>query len=271
MVCLDTSFLIDFLRNKEEAVDYLTALQDSSEAITVAAPTVFELVEAAAIAGSDKEERATAGARAALLTPIIKGWLTEVAQELTCLGVQVHGGMGFVEETGAAQHMRDARILTIYEGTTGIQANDLVGRKILFDEGKAMREWIEEMRSLDAELAGSDDLTPLRDALSKGLDDLAAAVKWLLDNAPGDQNAPGAASVNLLMLAGTVAGGWQMARASLAAKQRLADGDPDSAFYEGKLMTALFYATHILPRSSSYCQAAVSGSEVIMALPEESF
>jgi hypothetical protein len=221
--------------------------------------------------GADSEQRAAAAARTALLTPIIKGWLTEVAQELTSLGVQVHGGMGYVEETGAAQHMRDARILTIYEGTTGIQANDLVGRKILFDEGKAMREWIDEMRSMDAELAAAVDLTPIREALSSALDDLEAAVRWLLENAPGDQNAPGAASVNLLMLAGTVAGGWQMARAALAAKKRLADDDTDTTFLESKIMTALFYAAHILPRSSSYCQAAVSGSDVIMTMPETSF
>ncbi len=218
-----------------------------------------------------QEERDAAKKRSALLTPIIKGWLTEVAQELTSLGVQVHGGMGFVEETGAAQHMRDARILTIYEGTTGIQANDLAGRKILFDEGRAMREWIGEMRSLESELSVADDLAPIRQALCSGIDDLAAAVQWLLENAPDDQNVPGAASFNLLMLAGTVAGGWQMARAALVAKQRLADGDTDTAFLEAKLMTALFYAAHILPRSSSYRQAAISGSSVIMTLPEESF
>ena len=221
--------------------------------------------------GADDEQRASAKARAALLTPIIKGWMTEVAQELTSLGVQVHGGMGFVEETGAAQHMRDARILTIYEGTTGIQANDLAGRKILFDEGKAMREWIEEMRSLESELSAANDLAPIRQALSSAIDDLAAAVRWLLENAPDDQNAPGAASFNLLMLAGTVAGGWQMARAALAAKQRLADAESDTAFLEAKVMTAQFYAAHILPRSCSYRQAAISGSKVIMALPEESF
>ncbi len=219
----------------------------------------------------DSEEQVAAGARAALLTPIVKGWMTEVAQELTSIGVQIHGGMGFVEETGAAQHMRDARILPIYEGTTGIQAIDLVGRKILFDEGKAMKEWIEEMRSLDDDLAAVDDLASIRKSLFRGIEDLIAAVSWLLSNAIDDQNAPGAASVNLLMLAGTVAGGWQMARAALAATRRLADGNSDSAFLEAKVMTAQFYAAHILPRSSAYCQAAISGSEVIMAMPEASF
>ena len=248
----------------------LLVMKSLIEAMRAAAYTTATVVDRVHHS-TDKEECAAAKARAALLTPIIKGWLTEVAQEITSLGVQVHGGMGFVEETGAAQHMRDARILTIYEGTTGIQANDLVGRKILFDEGKAMREWIEEMRMLEAEFIGIDDLLPIRDALSNGIDDLEAAVKWLLQNAPQDQNVPGAASFNLLMLAGTVAGGWQMARAALAAKRRLADVDPDSAFLEARVMTALFYAAHILPRSSAYRQAAVSGTEAIMAMPEESF
>jgi len=220
---------------------------------------------------ADPEAQTAAGARAALLTPIVKGWMTEVAQELTSLGVQVHGGMGFVEETGAAQHMRDARILTIYEGTTGIQANDLVGRKILFDDGKAMQELLEEMRSLDEKLAAADELATIRAALSSGIDDLTVATDWLIANAPHDQNVPGAASVNLLMLAGTVIGGWQMARAAIAATRRLDDGDPDSAFFEAKLITARFYAEHILPRSSGYSKAAIAGSETMVVLPEESF
>jgi hypothetical protein len=179
--------------------------------------------------------------------------------------------MGFVEETGAAQHMRDARILTIYEGTTGIQASDLVGRKILFDDGKAMQELLEEMRSLDKDLASTAELATIQDGLTSGIEDLAAATDWLIANAPDDQNVPGAASVNLLMLAGTVIGGWQMARAALAAIRRLADGDTDKAFLEAKVITARFYAEQILPRSSGYRQAAMSGSDTTMAMPEESF
>jgi alkylation response protein AidB-like acyl-CoA dehydrogenase len=248
----------------------LLVMKSLIEAMRATACTTAAVVDVARHS-ADQEERAAAAARAALLTPIVKGWLTEVAQELTSLGVQVHGGMGFIEETGAAQHMRDARILTIYEGTTGIQANDLVGRKILYDEGKVMKELLQEMRSLDGELAAIDDFATIRSALSSGIESLEAAVTHLIADAPGDQNAPGAASVNLLMLAGTVIGGWQMARAALAAKKRLADGDSDAAFFEAKIMTVKFYAAHILPRSSSYRQAAVSGSDVIMAMPEESF
>jgi len=248
----------------------LLVMKSLIEAMRATACTTAAVVDVAHHS-ADQEERAAAGARAALLTPIVKGWLTEVAQELTSLGVQVHGGMGFVEETGAAQHMRDARILTIYEGTTGIQANDLVGRKILYDEGKAMKELLQEMRSLTSELAAVDELATIQSALSSGIESLEAAVTELIESAPGDQNAPGAASVNLLMLAGTVIGGWQMARAALLARKRLADGDADPAFLEAKIMTALFYAAHILPRSSAYGQAAVCGSDVIMAMPEESF
>jgi len=248
----------------------LLTMKSLIEGMRAVAYTTAAVVDTSHHSG-DPDERVAAAARAALLTPVVKGWMTEVAQELTSLGVQVHGGMGFVEETGAAQHMRDARILPIYEGTTGIQANDLVGRKILFDEGKAVNEWIDEMRSLDQDLAAVDELSALRQALSSGVVNLATAVNYLLANAMSDQNAPGATSVNLLMLAGTVAGGWQMARAALAAAKKLAAGESDSAFLQAKIMTANFYAAHILPRSSSYCQAAISGSEVIMAMSEEAF
>jgi alkylation response protein AidB-like acyl-CoA dehydrogenase len=221
--------------------------------------------------GGDAEERARAASRAALLTPVVKGWMSETAQDLTYLGVQIHGGMGYIEETGAAQYMRDARILTIYEGTTGIQANDLAGRKILVDEGRAMDTLLDEMRGLDHELAAADDLSPIRSALATGVEDLAAAVAWLLKAAADDRYAAGAASVNLLMLAGTVIGGWQMARAALAAKRELAHADTDKAFLEAKLMTARFYAEHELPKSAAYRRAATSPSETVMAMPEGSF
>jgi len=215
-----------------------------------------------------EEDRSAAGARMALLTPIIKGWLSEVAQEVTSLGIQIHGGAGFVEETGAAQFMRDARILPIYEGTTGIQANDLVGRKILGDEGRAIRELIVDMRAVASSLGQVGDLQNMQQALIAAIDDLEAAVDWLIDHAPDDPNVPGAAAVNLLMLAGTVLGGWQMARAALL----VIDGSTvDAKFGQSKLITAKFYCEHILPRSSGYSRAAMSGSESIMAMPEDLF
>jgi hypothetical protein len=207
----------------------------------------------------------------ALLTPIIKGWLSEVAQEVTSLGVQVQGGAGYVEETGAAQYMRDARILPIYEGTTGIQANDLVGRKILGDEGTAMRELIADMRSTVADLAKIEDLQIIGSALASSIDRLENAVRWLVTSAPDDPNLPGAASVNLLMGAGTILGGWQMARAALAVTNGTGVAETDPGFCEAKLITAHFYAEQILPRAASYLDAAMSGPGSTMAMPEALF
>ncbi len=221
--------------------------------------------------GTSDDDREAAGTRMALLTPIVKGWLSEVAQEVTSLGVQVQGGAGFVEETGAAQFMRDARILPIYEGTTGIQANDLVGRKILGDEGRAMKALIVDMRSTVDDLAGFADLQSMQVTLADSIDQLEAATEWLLTSAPGDPNVPGAASVNLLMGAGTVVGGWQMARAALVVKSETGVAASDSGFSEAKLITARFYAGHILPRATSYLRAATSGAESTMAMPEEMF
>jgi len=217
----------------------------------------------------DDNERDAAKSRVALLTPVIKAWMTEVAQELTSLGVQIHGGMGFVEETGAAQHMRDARILPIYEGTTGIQAIDFVGRKIMGDEGKAIGELIAEMRALDSDLVTDERLAEIRSALSDGVDQLQSASEWLLAQGPLDPNAAGSASVNMLMLAGTVVGGWQMARAGLAIVNGAAADDP--AFAEGKLMTTRFYGQHILPRSRGLAVAAMAGPDAVMSLPEDQF
>ena len=220
---------------------------------------------------ADDDARAAAERRMALLTPIVKGWMTEVGQELTSIGVQIHGGMGYVEETGAAQHLRDARILTIYEGTTGIQANDLVGRKLLADEGMAAKELIEEMRAVENRLAAIEELASVKDALSTGVDQFESAVTWLVEQAAKDPNIPGAASFNLLMLAGTVVGGWQMARAALAVSRDSSTVAGDAAFCEAKVITARFYAEHIMPRCAAYAMAATAGTGSLMALPEDSF
>jgi len=220
---------------------------------------------------TDAAERAAADRRMALLTPIVKAWMSEVAQELTSLGVQIHGGMGFVEETGAAQYMRDARILPIYEGTTSIQANDFVSRKILIDEGTEIKALMEEMRQLAAEIHDDERLAGIGAALSVGVDRLQTGVAWLIDNAPADQNVPGAASVNLLMLAGTVVGGWQMARAALAVTKDSSSVADDAAFRKAKLLTAKFYAEQIMPRADGYLKAATAGAETLMAMPEDSF
>jgi len=215
------------------------------------------------------EERALALSRVALLTPVIKTWPTETAQELTSLGVQIHGGMGFVEETGASQHMRDARILPIYEGTTGIQALDFVGRKIMGDEGKAMGELIAEMRLLDDDLGTDERMVEIRAALKKGVEQMQTATSWLLEHGPLDPNTAGSASVNLLMLTGIVVGGWQMARSALAVVNG-ASAD-DASFAQAKLQTVRFYAQHIMPRAGGLADAAMAGADAVMGLPEESF
>ncbi|WP_207061356.1 acyl-CoA dehydrogenase [Motiliproteus sp. SC1-56] len=216
-------------------------------------------------------ERSQHAARAALLTPIVKGWCTEISQEATALGVQVHGGMGFIEETGAAQHQRDARILTIYEGTSGIQAQDLVGRKTLFDQGAEMTRLLGEMQeTVAAAEAGDEVLQEMAEDLKGALESLEQVQGYLLEEHAEDVNLPGSLAFNYMMLAGTVVGGWLMLKAALAATARLQAGEADPLL-KAKLVTARFYTDQILPRYLGYAAAAVAGSESVMALPEELF
>ncbi|HTS53901.1 MAG TPA: acyl-CoA dehydrogenase [Burkholderiales bacterium] len=208
-----------------------------------------------------------------LLTPVVKGWCTEQCIEIASLGVQVHGGMGFVEETGAAQHLRDARITTIYEGTTGIQANDLIGRKVAGEKGMTAKALIEEMRAFDRELAGHTHpaLAVIRRALAESVAALNEATDWLLETYPYNALAAGAGAVPYLKLWGIVAGGWQMARAAHLAKARLDGAAEDFDFYRAKIGTARFYAEHILPQAQGYKAAVVNGSASVLALDEAQF
>ena len=210
------------------------------------------------------------GDRFALLTPVVKAWSTELAQEITSLGVQVHGGMGYIEETGAAQHFRDARITSIYEGTNGIQAQDLVGRKIIRDGGKAIRELIGEIRQTMADLSDADaNQAVIKRALDDATGKLEQATDWLLSNYRDDPDAPGSAAINYLMLMGYVCGGWQMARAAMIAAQKSASSGDE--FYRSKTVTARFYAEHYLPRTAGHFSAIRAGSGTIMALDEGQF
>src|SRR5689334_2163497 len=161
----------------------------------------------------DPDERERQQRRVDLLIPVVKAWCTDLSVEIASTGVQVHGGMGYVEETGAAQHLRDARIAPIYEGTNGIQANDLVARKLGRDAGAAAKELIAEMRTLDRELgaARGDDLASIRRQLSAGLDALASATDWMAETLATDMPRALAASVPYLRMLGTVAGGWLLA------------------------------------------------------------
>ncbi len=220
----------------------------------------------------DPAARAHHQGRVDLMTPVIKGWCTEIGQQLTSLGVQVHGGMGYVEETGAAQHLRDARITTIYEGTTGIQANDLVGRKILKDRGRAAAVLVSEIAETESALAGDNDaLVVIRTALADGRECLVQGLRWLEQNHASDPSVPGSVAYHLLMLTGTVTGGWQLARAAKIAAARLAEGTDDRDFYAAKLITARFYAEQIMPLARAHLRAIEAGAGTLMALSAEQF
>ena len=220
-------------------------------------------------ARGDAAERSRHGARADLLTPIIKGWITETGQQIASLALQVFGGTGFVEETGAAQHYRDARITTIYEGTTGIQASDLVGRKMLRDGGVAIRTLIEEMRSMEKDVESR--LPDQSAAYRTGVDRLESGVEWLFANAGNDFAAAGAVAVNMLMLCGVVAGAQAMTRGALIAASRLEAADDDASFFAAKIVTARFYNAHILPRAGAHLAAIRAGSDAVMGLTERQF
>ena len=220
----------------------------------------------------DTAERQRRQARVDLLIPVLKGWCSELGVEIASIGVQVHGGMGYVEETGACQHLRDSRIAPIYEGTTGIQAADLVGRKLAMDQGAAMAELIQEMRSVESELAQSEsaELTAIRASLAAGVQALEQATQRVLQALGQDPNAALAASGNYLMLTGYVCGGWQMARAALAAKTNLNAGE-DPGFYSAKLATARFYVDQVLPKADALLKAVQSGASSAFALTDEQF
>ena len=194
-----------------------------------------------------------------VLTPVVKGWGSEVGNDLTGVALQVHGGMGYIEETGAAQHYRDARITTIYEGTTGIQAADLVGRKMLRDDGQMVGEVIETMRVETAAAASStaSDVQAVATAVGGLIEKLAEATAWLLAAAGRDPRIPLAGSFNYLMLWGIAAGGWQMAQAAAAARRCLDADEGDSAFYRAKLANCSHYASQVLPHGEAYASAII--------------
>ena len=207
-----------------------------------------------------------------LLTPIVKGWCTEQGVEVASTGIQVHGGMGFIEETGATQYLRDARITTIYEGTTGIQANDLVGRKVGFEKGATALAVIKVMREIDTRLAaGGEQMASTRVNLKEAVDGLESATRWLVETFPTNPKAASGVAVPYLKLFGTVAGGWMMARAALIARDKLKQPDADRDFLEGKLATARFYAEHELPKALPFAREVTRGADSVLALDPGKF
>ncbi|WP_280155618.1 acyl-CoA dehydrogenase [Piscinibacter sp. XHJ-5] len=207
------------------------------------------------------------------MVPLVKGYSTEMSLEVTSLGVQVHGGMGFIEETGAAQYYRDARILTIYEGTTAIQANDLVGRKTARDGGQTAQAIAQQIQSTEAALARRDSVAAraMHKRLTAAREAFVQVVDFVAGNTKASPNAVFAGSVPYLMLAGNVMAGWQMARALLVAEEQLADGSGDAAFLRAKIATAHFYADHILSKVPATRDAIVEGGDSANALAPESF
>jgi len=205
-----------------------------------------------------------------LLIPVVKAWSTDIGVEVASLGVQVHGGMGFIEETGAAQHFRDARITPIYEGTNGIQAIDLVSRKLRRDGGETARAFIAEMRRLDAELhaAGGDALSVIGEELTEGFDALEDATAGIVAALTRDMPAALAGAVPYLELFGIVTGGWLLAKGAVAAHRALArdEGKPD--YLGARIMTARFFAEHRLARAPGLVPAVAAGPGVVAFDPE---
>ena len=229
-------------------------------------------IEAAALDRAEHESSEEARRRnqllADFLNPIVKGWCTESGIQVASAGVQVHGGMGFIEETGAAQHYRDVRITAIYEGTTAIQANDLVNRKIGKDQGAIARQVLAEIAALAGSLKAND--SPQLSAIGQAMEEAQAAavqaVEYVLTAGAEDPRLPAAASVPLLLLLGTVLGGHQMARAAQIAAKRLEEGSGDQGFYTAKLATAHHYALHVLPEALALARTVTEGSKTVMSL-----
>jgi len=234
-------------------------------------------VTAAAMDIAHRDPDATLRAKhqsfADMMIPVVKGWSTETCIEVASTGIQVHGGMGYVEETGAAQHMRDARITTIYEGTTAIQSNDLVGRKMAREGGATAKLVIGAMRVVEGELAKAlgEDMAAIRAGLAAGIQAVDECVDWIVLTYADDVKAVHAGSVPFLKLMGIVCGGWQMARAALIAQKKLAAKDSDASFYQAKIVTARFYSDHVMTQAAGLRNTIMRGAAGVMGLTEEQF
>ena len=219
----------------------------------------------------DVDERRRNQALVDLLIPVVKGWSSDVGIDVANTGVQVHGGMGFIEETGAAQHLRDVRITAIYEGTNGIQAADLVGRKVGREGGTTARALIDEMRRGLATLSDDADMKAVRRRLEDGINALESATDWLVETFADDADAVAAGAAHYLRLFGIVAGGWLMAKAATAANAKLAAGDGDPRYLRGKLVTTRFFADHVLVQCAGLADAFSAGASSVAAADEYLF
>jgi len=219
----------------------------------------------------DAQVRKEAEAAYEYVVPIVKGWSTEMSIDIASVGVQVHGGMGYIEETGAAQFYRDARILTIYEGTTAIQANDLVGRKTSRDGGAVARHFLGQMRVTVGELrSAGDDCSAIAERLEAAIDAYESVVDYVVNEFKRDIRSVFAGSVPYLKLAGIVHGGWQLGRSALASRRMIA-ASADTEFAQAKIATARFFADHMLVMAPALASSVVAGSVGTLALPIEQF
>ena len=218
-----------------------------------------------------EEDRRRWKGREDLFTPIAKAWSTDVGVEVASLGVQVHGGMGFIEETGAAQYYRDARIAPIYEGTNGIQAMDLVGRKLPKDGGRAIQTFFRIVGEEVGAAKGDEALAGIAAALEQANGDLQASTMWLMQNAMANPNNAGAAAYSYMTMMGVVSLGLMWLRMAKVSAAALAGGDADTAFHENKLILARFWAERIMPETQSLRRKIEAGSDTLMALPADAF
>ena len=216
----------------------------------------------------DDERRQFYRRRSELLTPLVKGWSTEVGVEICSLGLQIHGGMGFIEETGAAQHLRDVRITTIYEGTTAIQANDLIGRKLKRDRGLGVTELIVDIKACREDLP-SELVASLAQGLNVSIDAVESTTDWMLSQ--DDPALPAAASVSYLLLLGIATGAWMMARSAIVACEQLEQDGADTDYLSAHCTTARFYAQQIVPSAKALASCILQGSESAISLRESQF
>jgi acyl-CoA dehydrogenase len=245
----------------------LLLMKSETEAMRALAGVVAISLDAARL-HPRAEERERHQAFVDLMIPVIKGWCTENSVDIASLGVQVHGGVGFVEETGAAQLVRDAHITPIYEGTTGIQANDLIGRKLARDGGRTAGTVIAQMRALARELAATPNLTEAAAAFSAAIDALERAIGYVVEHYATDIRGVSVGAVPLLKLFGIVAGGWQLLRSALISHQRLAapkGNGADAGFHEAKILTARFYADHVLSQAAGLSHSVAHGAASALA------
>jgi hypothetical protein len=249
----------------------LMQMRSQVEAMRALAYSVAAAHDAAA-RHPDAAQRAQNQAYVDLMIPVVKGWSTENGNALSYLGVQVYGGMGFVEEAGAAQFMRDARITTIYEGTTGIQANDLMGRKIAREGGATIKAVIGMMEQTRGEVSKQTGpaFVALAAALGHGIEALKQATDYIVGNYGKDVRTVAVGAVPFLRLMGIVSGGWMMARAALVAQGKIAAGEADP-FYPAKIATAHFYAEHAMSEAAGLAQEVVQGGASALALDEAMF